>query len=76
MRWIVMCEMLSGRQRLTAFRNMRSEINVNSMFGTEVSVVSQCSAHAAAPTATGLVAALLLVDVWTDVAMTSSKWTP
>lgn len=60
---------------LTALRDLRPEINVNSMFGAEVSVVSQCSAQTAAPTATGLVAALLLVDVWTNVAMTRSKHT-
>ena len=46
------------------------------MFGAEVSVVSQSRAQTAAPTATGLVAALLLVDVWTDVTMTRSKYTP
>lgn len=46
------------------------------MFGAEVGVVSQCSAQTAAATATGLVAALLLVKVWTDVAMTWSKHRP
>lgn len=43
------------------------------MFGAKVSVMSQCSAQTAAPTAAGLIAALLLVDVWTDVAMARSK---
>ncbi len=46
------------------------------MFGAEVSVMSQCCAQTAAPTTTGLVAALLLVDIWTDVAMTRGKHTP
>lgn len=46
------------------------------MFGAKVSIVSQRSAQTAAPTATGLVAALLLVDVWTDVAMAWCKHIP
>lgn len=46
------------------------------MFGAEVRVVSQCCAQTAAPTATGLVATILLVDVWTDVAMTRGKHSP
>lgn len=39
------------------------------MFGAEVRVVSQRRAKTAAPAATGLVATLLLVDGWTDVAV-------
>lgn len=38
--------------------------------------MSQCCAQTAASTATGLVAAMVLVDVWTDVAMTRGKHTP
>lgn len=37
--------------------------------------MSQSSAQTAASTATGLVAALLLVDVWTDVAMARGEHT-
>lgn len=59
---------------LTTFRDLWPEIHVD-MFGAEVSVVSQSSAQTAASTATGLVAALLLVDVWTDVAMARGEHT-
>lgn len=63
------------KKDLTTLRDMWSKINGDSMFCTEVSIMSQCSAQTAAPTATGLIAALLLVDVWTDVTMTWSKHT-
>lgn len=43
------------------------------MFGAEVCIVSQRCAKTAAPTPTGLVAAMLLVDSWTDVAMAQGK---
>lgn len=61
---------------LTTLRDLSSEINVDSVFRAEVSVVSQGCAHAAASAKTGLIAALLLVDVWADVTMTWSKCTP
>lgn len=61
---------------LTAFRDLSSEIDVDSVFGAEVGVVSQGCAQTAAPTSTGLVATLLLVDVGTDVAVARSKNAP
>lgn len=61
---------------LTAFRDLCSEVNFNFVFGAQIGVVSQRRAQAAASTTTGLVATLLLVDVWTDVAMARSEHTP
>lgn len=46
------------------------------MFGAEVRIVSQGRAQTAAPTTTGLVATLLVVDVWADVSVTRRKHTP
>lgn len=46
------------------------------MFRAEKSIVSESRAQTTAPAAAGLVAALLLVDVWTDEAMTLGKHTP
>lgn len=46
------------------------------MFGAEVCVVSQCCAQTAVPTAAGLVATILLVDVGADEAMTRGKHSP
>lgn len=46
------------------------------MFGTKIRVVSQSCAQTAASATTGLVATVLLVDVWTDVAVTLGEHTP
>lgn len=63
-------------EALTAFRDLGSEVDVGAVFGAEVGVVSQRRAQTAAPTTTGLVATLLMVDVWTDVSVTRRKHAP
>lgn len=65
---------LKGRY-LTTLGDLSSEVNVDSVFRAQVSVVGQGCAHAAAPTEAGLIAALLLVDVWADVTVTRSERT-
>lgn len=65
-----------GADALTAFRDLGSEVDVDAVFGAEVGVVSQRRAQAAAAAVTGLVTALLLVEVWTDVGVTRREHAP
>lgn len=64
---------LQRLSQLTAFGDVRSEINVNSNLGAEQGVVGQSGAQTRAPAAAGLVATLLPVDVWTNVAVTRGE---
>lgn len=58
---------------LTTVRNMRSEVNADAMLATDISVVCQSIAQAAASTFARIEAAELVVQPWADVGMAGSK---
>lgn len=58
---------------LTTVRHMRSEVNDDAVLATDISVVRQSVAQAAASTLARIEAAELVVQPWTDVGMAGSK---
>lgn len=58
---------------LTTVRNMRSEVNDNAVLATDISIVCQSIAQAAASTFARVEAAELVVQPWTDVGMAGGK---
>lgn len=65
-----------GSQALTTLRDLWPEINADSVFRAEISIVRKCCTQAVTTTTTCLVAALLQIDVWADITMTWCKHIP